>query len=180
MSTRQTAERTLDHAFMIGGIIALAFGATLLLRREATMSVSALLLGLWWLIHAALILVTVLIDREDSTWKVAVAVLGGAAGFTALIDPVQTEAFLDGLLSLVLGVIGIAVAGAAFYGGFRGGGMSSMLFGVVSGAIGAVLLLYPDGSYTMFVTVIGVVLLVHGIVAIAIAVNAKGAVTGVG
>lgn len=175
MATPQTAERTLDHAFMIGGIIAFAFGAALLLGPEATTGVSALLLGLWWLIHAALILFAVLIHREDSTWKLTVVMLGGIAGLAALIDPVQSASFLDSALSLLLGVIGVAVAGVAFYGGFRGGGMGSMLFGVVSGAIGAVLLASPGGSFAMLVIVIGVVLVVHGIAAIAMAVNARSA-----
>ncbi len=135
MATSQIAERALDHAFMIGGIVALAFGGTLLFGREATTGVSTLLLGFWWMIHAALILFSMLHDRENSPWKMAVVVLGGAAGLASLIDPIQTEDFLDSMLSVVL---------------------------------------------TMFVTMIGVIMVVHGIAAIAIAVNAAGAPTGVG
>lgn len=173
MATPRSAERALEQAFLVGGVLALVFGAALLLRRETGMTIAAVLLGLWWLTHSVLIVFSVRIDREDSTWKVTVAALGGVAGLAALVVPVQSEAFLDSALSLVLGVLGVLVAAVAFFGGFRGGGMGSMLFGVVSGAVGALLIAYPGGAMATFVIVVGVILMVHGIAAIVIALNAR-------
>lgn len=173
MATPRSAERALEQAFLVGGVLAVVFGAALLLRRETGMTIAAVLLGLWWLTHSVLIVFSVRIDREDSSWKVAVAVLGGVAGTTALVVPVQSEAFLDSVLSLILGVLGVMVAAVAFYGGFRGGGMGSMLFGIVSGAVGALLLAYPGGAMATFVIVVGVMFVVHGIAAIVIALNAR-------
>jgi uncharacterized membrane protein HdeD (DUF308 family) len=173
MATPRTAERTLERAFLVGGVLALVSGAALVLWRETGMTIAAVLLGLWWLTHAALIVFSARIDREDSTWKVTVAALGGAAGLAALVVPVQSEAFLDSAISFVLGALGVMVAVVAFYGGFRDGGMGSMLFGVVSGAVGALLLVYPGGAMATFVIVVGVILVVHGIAAIVIALNAR-------
>ncbi|HEX6220654.1 MAG TPA: DUF308 domain-containing protein [Acidimicrobiia bacterium] len=57
--------------------------------------------------------------------------------------------------------------------GFRGGGFPAILFGIVTGAIGILLLLHPEGSFTAFVTIIGVSLMIEGVTAIALSIMAK-------
>jgi uncharacterized membrane protein HdeD (DUF308 family) len=173
MVTPRQHERTVDYAFLLGGVLALIFGAVLLFRQHAAMGVAALLLGLWWLIQGGFLLFSVLIDPQDRLWKVVLGVLGGSAGLVVLANPVQTAEFLGSGLATVLGVVGGVTAGIAVYGSFRGGGMSSMLFGVVSGAIGALLLVYPEGSFATMVTVTGVILIIHGLSAISIAVTTR-------
>jgi uncharacterized membrane protein HdeD (DUF308 family) len=169
MVTEQTPERIINYAFLLGGVTALIFGAILLIRQEAALGVVALLLGLWWLIQGAFVLFSVLIDRSDAVWKIIVGVIGLTAGIVVLANPVQTGQFLGSALAIVLGVTGILIAIVAILGGFRGGGFASLLFGVVSGSIGLLLLLYPEGSFTTMVTIVGIILVVQGIVAIFLA-----------
>lgn len=173
MTAPHSPERTVDYAFLLGGVIALIFGAILLLRQEAALGVAALLLGLWWLVQGVFVMFSVLIDRQDVVWKVVLGVLGATAGLAVLANPVQNAEFLGSVLATVLGVIGILAAAVALYGGFRGGGMASMLFGVVSGAIGALLMIYPDGSFATMVTVTGVILVIHGLAALFIVMSAR-------
>jgi uncharacterized membrane protein HdeD (DUF308 family) len=169
MVTEQTPERIINYAFLLGGVTALIFGAILLIRQEAALGVVALLLGLWWLIQGAFVLFSVLIDRSDAVWKIIVGVIGLTAGIVVLANPVQTGQFLGSALAIVLGVTGILIAIVAILGGFRGGGFASLLFGVVSGSIGLLLLVYPEGSFTTMVTIVGIILVVQGIVAIFLA-----------
>lgn len=180
MTTPHTPERTLDYAFLLGGIIALIFGVILLFRQEAALAVVALLLGLWWLIQGVFLLFSVLIDRQDLIWKLLLGALGVGAGVVTLANPVQTAAFLGSALATVLGVMGLLAAAVALFGGFRGGGMPSLLFGVVTGAIGLLLLVYPDGSFATMVTVTAVILVVHGLAAILLVVTAGRAGSRVG
>lgn len=180
MTTPHTPERTLDYAFLLGGITALIFGAILLFRQQAALAVVALLLGLWWLIQGVFLLFSVLIDPQDLVWKLLLGALGVTAGVVTLANPVQTAAFLGSALANVLGVVGLVAAAVAVYGGFRGGGMPSLLFGVVTGAIGILLLVYPDNSFATMVTVTGVILVVHGLAAMFIVLTAGGAGSRVG
>lgn len=57
--------------------------------------------------------------------------------------------------------------------GFRGGGFPAIRSGIVTGAIGILLLLHPGGSFTAFVTIIGVILMIEGVTAIALSIMAK-------
>lgn len=173
MQTRYVTERTINYAFLLGGVTAFIFGVILLVRQDAAIGVVALLLGLWWLIQGAFIFFSVLINRQDLGWKIFLGLLGITAGIVVLANPVQTGQFLGSALAIVLGVIGVVTGIVAVIGGFRGGGMVSMVFGVVSGAIGLLLLFYPEGSFTTMVTIVGIMLMVQGIAAGLVAVTAK-------
>ncbi len=173
MTIEQTPDRIINYAFLAGGITALIFGAILTFRQDAAIGVVALLLGLWWLIQGAFLLFSVLIDRTDAIWKILLGVLGVAAGIVVLANPVQTGQLLGSALAVVLGVMGLLTGIVAIVGGFRGGGISSILFGVVSGAIGLLLLFYPAGSFSTMVTIIGIILMVEGVIAVVLAVTKK-------
>lgn len=173
MTTAQPSDRVVNYAFLAGGVTAFIFGAILTFRQEAAIGVVALLLGLWWLIQGAFMLFSVLIDRTDAVWKVLLGLIGLGAGIVVLANPVQTGQFLGSALAVVLGVMGLLAGIIAVVGGFRGGGISSILFGVVSGAIGLLLLFYPEGSFSTMVTIVGIILMVEGVVAVYLAVTAK-------
>lgn len=173
MTTQQTPDRTINYAFLLGGITALIFGAILVFRQEAAVGVVALLIGLWWLIQGAFLVFSVFIDRTDLWWKLILGLLGVTAGIVVLANPVQTGEFLGSALAIVLGIIGLITGIVAVVGGFRGGGFGAILFGVVSGVIGVLLLVYPQNSFEAMVTILGIVLLVEGVIAIYLAITAK-------
>ena len=168
-----SSDRTIQYAFLLGGITALIFGVILLVRQDAAIGIVALLLGLWWLIQGAFLLFSVFVDRTDMWWKLIIGLIGVTAGLVVLANPVQSAEFLGSAMAVILGVLAIVNGIIALVGGFRGGGLSAILFGIITGVIGVLLLLYPEGSFTAFVTIIGFILMVQGAAAIVLAILAK-------
>lgn len=164
-------ERIINYAFLLGGVTAAIFGLILLLRQDAAIGIVALLLGLYWLIQGAFLLFSVLIDKTDMWWKLIVGVIGLTAGLVVLANPVQTGTFLGTALAVVLGFLGLAIGVVAVIGGLRSKNLGSIIFGVLSGAIGVLVLAVPEGSFTTMVTILGIILLVQGLVAVFIAVR---------
>jgi uncharacterized membrane protein HdeD (DUF308 family) len=115
----------------------------------------------------------VFIDRTDMWWKLILGLLGVTAGIVVLANPVQSGELLGSALAIVLGVIGVVTGLVAIIGGFRGGGFGAILFGVVSAAVGLLFIFYPEGSFTTMVTIVGIILMVDGVVAIFLALTAK-------
>lgn len=173
MTTEYAPDRTLNYAFLLGGITALIFGAILVFRQEAAIGIVALLLGLWWLIQGAFLVFSVFIDSTDMWWKLLLGLIGVTAGIVVLANPVQTGELLGSALAIFLGIMGILAGIVGVIGGFRGGGLASILFGVVSAAVGLLLIFYPEGSFTAAVTIIGIILMIDGIVAMVLAFTAR-------
>ncbi|HEX5696694.1 MAG TPA: DUF308 domain-containing protein [Acidimicrobiia bacterium] len=173
MTTMQTPDRVVNYAFLLGGITAFIFGVILLLRQDAAIGLIALMIGLWWLIQGAFLLFSVLIDRTDAIWKILLGLLGVSAGIVVLANPVETGQLLGSALAVVLGVMGLLTGVVAIVGGFRGGGMASIVFGVLSAAIGLLLLFFPQDSFSTMVTIVGIIMMVQGVVAVYLAVTTK-------
>jgi uncharacterized membrane protein HdeD (DUF308 family) len=173
MTTQYDTDRTVNYAFLLGGITAFIFGIILLVRQDAAIGIVALLIGLWWLIQGAFLVFSVFIDREDMWWKLLIGLIGMSAGLVVLANPVQSGEFLGSALAVVLGILGVMGGIVSIIGGFRGGGLSAIVFGIFSGAIGLLLLFYPQGSFTTLVTIVAFILMVQGLAAIVLAVIAK-------
>jgi uncharacterized membrane protein HdeD (DUF308 family) len=166
-------DRAINYAFLLGGLTALIFGVILLIRQDAAIGVVALLLGLWWLIQGAFLVFSVFVDRTDMWWKLIIGLIGVTAGLVVLANPVQSAEFLGSAMAVILGILGLINGIVAIVGGFRGGGLPAILFGVVAGAIGLLLILYPEGSFTAFVTIIAFILMVQGVAAVVLSILAR-------
>jgi uncharacterized membrane protein HdeD (DUF308 family) len=171
MTTEAGTDRTINYAFLLGGLTAAIFGIILLIRREEAIGLLAILLGLWWLIQGAFMIFSVFIDREDWVWKVILGILGLTAGVVVLANPIDSATFLGSALAIFLGIIGLLIGISAIIGSFRGGGFGALLFGVVSGAIGLLFLFNPSDSASLVVTLFAVLLLIDGLGAIWLAVK---------
>jgi uncharacterized membrane protein HdeD (DUF308 family) len=173
MTTEYKPDTTLNYAFLLGGITAFIFGIILLVRKEAALGIVALLLGLWWLIQGAFLVFSVFIDREDMWWKLLLGLIGVTAGLVVLANPVQSAEFLGSTMAFILGILGVIGGVVAIIGGFRGGGLSAFLFGIVTGGIGLLLLFYPQDSFDVFVTILAFILMIQGLAAIILAIVAR-------
>jgi uncharacterized membrane protein HdeD (DUF308 family) len=173
MTTEYGNDRAINYAFLLGGLTALIFGVILLIRQDAAIGVVALLLGLWWLIQGAFLVFSVFVDRTDMWWKLIIGLIGVTAGLVVLANPVQSAEFLGSTMAVILGILGLINGIVAIVGGFRGGGLPAILFGVVTGAIGLLLILYPEGSFTAFVTIIAFILMVQGVAAVVLSILAR-------
>jgi uncharacterized membrane protein HdeD (DUF308 family) len=173
MTSENSMERTVDYAFLLGGITAFIFGLILVIRQDAAIGIVALLIGLWWLIQGAFLVFSVFIDRTDMWWKLIIGLIGVSAGLVVLANPVQTGTFLGSALAVVLGILGIIAGVVAVVGGFRGGGFGAILFGAVTIIIGFLILFYPQDSFTVFVTILGIILMIEGVAAAVLAIVAR-------
>lgn len=173
MTTEATPDRTFNYAFLLGGLTAAIFGIIFLIRQEEALNLVIILLGLWWLIQGGFMLFSVFVDREDWGWKVALGVLGLAAGLIVLANPDSAVDFLGGAFAIVLGVIGVLIGGSAIFGSFRGGGFGAFVFGLVSLGIGLLFIFNSAFSFSLLVTLFGILLLVDGIAAIFLAIRYK-------
>ncbi len=173
MTSVYSSDRTLNYAFLLGGITALIFGIILLIRQDEAVGLVALLLGLWWLIQGAFLVFSVFIDRTDFWWKLIIGLIGVAAGIIVLSSPVESGAFLGSALAIVLGILGIVAGVMSIIGGFRGGGFSAFLFGIVSAVIGALLIFFPETSFSVLVTILAIILILEGLAAVVMAFVAK-------
>jgi len=164
MTIESAPERTINYAFLLGG---------LMFRREEAIGLLVILLGLWWLIQGAFMLFSVFIDREDMGWKIALGLLGLTAGVVVLANPIDSATFLGSTLAIVLGAIGLIIGVSAIFGSFRGGGFGALIFGAVSGLIGLLFIFNPSSSASLMVTLFAVLLLIDGVAAIYLAIKYK-------
>jgi uncharacterized membrane protein HdeD (DUF308 family) len=173
MTIESAPERTINYAFLLGGLTAAIFGIVLLFRSEEAIGLLVILLGLWWLIQGAFMLFSVFIDREDMGWKIALGLLGLTAGVVVLANPIDSATFLGSTLAIILGAIGLIIGVAAIFGSFRGGGFGALIFGAVSGLIGLLFIFNPSSSASLMVTLFAVLLLIDGVAAIYLAIKYK-------
>ncbi len=173
MTTEATPDRLVNYAFLLGGVTALIFGVILLVRQDEAIGIVALLLGLWWLVQGAFLVFSVFIDSSDGWWKLLIGLIGVTAGIVVLANPVQAGEFLGTALAFVLGILGLLAGILSIIGGIRGGGMGAWVFGLVSGGIGILLLVYPQGSFTTLVTILALILIAQGLASIVLAIAAK-------
>ncbi len=171
MTIESAPERTINYAFLLGGLTAAIFGIVLLIRREEALGLLAVLLGLWWLIQGAFMLFSVFIDREDMGWKIFLGLLGLIAGVVVLANPIDSATFLGSALAITLGVIGLIIGVSAIFGFFRGGGSGALVFGVVSGLIGLLFIFNPSSSASLMVTLFAALLLIDGVASIFLAIK---------
>lgn len=173
MTTESVPDRTINYAFLLGGLTAAIFGIILLIFQDSALTLLVVLLGLWWLIQGAFMLFSVFIDREDMGWKLFLGVLGLAAGIIVLSSPGSATEFLASATAVVLGAIGVIIGVSAIFGSFRGAGFGALVFGLVSVAIGALFIFNSLISFTVLVTLFAILLLIDGLAAIFMAVKYK-------
>jgi uncharacterized membrane protein HdeD (DUF308 family) len=171
METVSPPDRTINYAFLMGGITAVIFGLILLFRQEEALSLLMVILGLWWLIHGVFMVFAVFVDRTDVWWKLALGLLGIVAGILVLANPGDAADAFQGVVGIFLGVIGVLVGVSALVGSFRGAGFGAAIFGIVSILIGVLILFSAEFSTSLLITLFAVLLLIDGVVAVYMAIR---------
>jgi uncharacterized membrane protein HdeD (DUF308 family) len=166
-------DRTINYAFLLGGLTAAIFGVILLIRTEEALGLLMILLGLWWLIQGAFMVFSVFVDRTDMWWKLFVGVIGLAAGVIVLANPVESAAVLGSTIAIILGILGILIGVVAVIGSFRGGGFGALVFGIISALIGLLFVFNPLSTASVTVTVLAVLLIIDGLAGMYLAIRYK-------
>lgn len=175
MATTITEYNINDQALLLGGISSLIFGVLLITWTGATLTVIALLIGLWWLIQGLFLILNVFIDRKRWIWKLLSGVIGVLAGILVLQHPFQSALILPGTLVFILGIMGIAIGITSLLAGVTGEGWGIGAFGIISIIIGAALATNIIAGARMLLWVIAGLLIVEGIIAIYLALIKKSA-----
>ncbi|WP_256622505.1 DUF308 domain-containing protein [Methanolobus chelungpuianus] len=162
-----------DRALLLGGMSSLIFGILLITWTGVTLTVIALLLGLWWLIQGLFLILNVFIDRKRRIWKLLSGIIGVLAGILVLQHPLQSALILPGTLVFVLGIMGMATGITSLLAGVTGEGWGIGAFGIISIIIGAALATNIIAGARMFLWVIAGLLLVEGMIAIYIALSKR-------
>src|SRR5258708_5094780 len=118
--------------FLLQGFSGIILGLMLLTEPGATIEALTTLLGFYWLIMGLLALVQVFVDRATPwIWSLLTGLVGILAGLFVLRHPLIAALTVPTVLVIILGIQGLVMGVLELIGGFKGGGIGSVLFGVV-------------------------------------------------
>jgi uncharacterized membrane protein HdeD (DUF308 family) len=106
-------------------------------------------------------------------WSLLSGILGIAAGILVLKHPMLAALTVPTLIVIVLGVEALIMGGVNLIAGIKGGGIASVLLGVVNILIGILLLSSPKSAALAVPLVFGIILLVQGVALVILAFRAK-------
>ena len=87
----ETSAEKSDRMFLLfAGIVSLILGILLFTQTGATLSVVMLLVGLSWFIWGIFSLLSIFIDKKEWGWRLFGGVIGIAAGWLVLSNPVAS------------------------------------------------------------------------------------------
>jgi uncharacterized membrane protein HdeD (DUF308 family) len=135
-----SAEKGDRMLLLFGGIISLILGILLFTRTGATLSVVMLLVGLSWFIWGIFSLLSIFIEKREWGWRLFGGVIGIAAGWLVLSNPVASTVAVPAVVAIVLGIFGILIGIGALISAFQGEGWGVGIFGGISILLGLLLL----------------------------------------
>ena len=125
---------------MLEGIAAAIIGVLLITNTAVTLVTLSVFLGVYWLISGIFDIVRMFMDHSQWGWKLASGLLGILAGLIVIGNPLWAAVLVPATIVWVLAALGIVVGILQIVHGFRGGGWSTGLFGVISLGLGLLLL----------------------------------------
>jgi uncharacterized membrane protein HdeD (DUF308 family) len=159
----ETSAEKSDRMFLLfGGIVSLVLGILLFTQTGATLSVVMLLVGLSWFIWGIFSLLSIFIDKKEWGWRLFGGVIGIAAGWLVLSNPVASTVAVPAVLAIVLGIFGVIIGIAALISAFQGEGWGVGIFGAVSIIIGLLMMFNSVVSAQVLIILTGILLVIQG------------------
>jgi uncharacterized membrane protein HdeD (DUF308 family) len=158
---------------LLEGIAALIVGICLLISPGITTLVLVQFLGFYWLISGTLSIVGMFVDRSLWGWKLCIGILGILAGLIVIRNPLWSALLLPFTLVITLGILGLAQGFAKFVEAFQGGGIGTVLLGIVDVVFGIILLTSRFMATLAFPIILGIFALLAGIAAILAALRLR-------
>ncbi|HEU5473511.1 MAG TPA: DUF308 domain-containing protein [Actinophytocola sp.] len=154
------------------GVLTLVFGVVVLIWPEPTLLVLAVLFGVQLFIGGVFWIVSAFAVDDASGWgRVLLALLGLlmiVVGILCLRGPFQTVA----VLALLLGLTWVVGGVIEVVHGFTGGGGWGIFSGVISMALGIILLAFPEATLVALTWLVGLALAVYGVTGILVGIAA--------
>jgi len=164
---------------LVMGIVSILFGLLLLSHPAGTSIWIAWLVGIYWLIGGVMNLVSLFVDRTQWGWKLALGVLGIAAGMVVIEamgeNPLLATVGLASIYVWILGIQGVIFGIIQVIQAFQGGGWGVGILGVVSVLFGALLIGNAVVASMALPWVFAIFAIAGGIAAIVLATRLKKA-----
>ena len=153
---------------LIGGIASIILGILLLTSPVKTTNALVLVLAIWWIIQGIFTIIGMFLDHSAWLWKLIIGLLGIVVGVMILRNPIASTFALPAALILLLGIQGIIGGVLALIMGFKGGGLGSIILGILGIVFGVVLVLNwtSPAMILSLVWVAGIFLVVGGVIQI--------------
>jgi uncharacterized membrane protein HdeD (DUF308 family) len=157
----KSAFRSAKVAWIIRAVLGLVIGIAVLVWPKSTVSVIAVLLGIYFLVLGVVRIVEAITDKNlNGGGRVANFIIGGlilAAGVVVIRNPFATAAFVV----LIIGVTWIFEGIATLVDTARGNGdWISIVIGLLITAAGILVVLFNDGVAVAYAVFFGITLIV--------------------
>jgi len=127
---------------LLEGLISIILGLFLLFEPVETTIALVQILGIFWFLGGILTILSLLVDRENTGWKLLSGLIGIVIGiivFTYPFSPFVVLAFFV----VVLGILSIVHGALRFAWAFKGGGLGTAILGLLTIVLGIFLLINP-------------------------------------
>ena len=153
---------------LIGGIASIILGIMLLTSPVKTTNALVLVLAIWWIIQGIFTIIGMFMDHSAWLWKLIIGLLGIVVGVMILRNPIASTFALPAALILLLGIQGLIGGVLALIMGFKGGGLGTIILGILGIILGIVLILNwtSPAMILSLVWVAGIFLVVGGVIQI--------------
>jgi uncharacterized membrane protein HdeD (DUF308 family) len=150
---------------LIEGIVAMIVGGLLLANTSGTVTFLVQLLGIFWLVGGILAIVSIFVAHTGIhwIWSLLAGIIGIVAGILVIMYPQGSAQIVTRTLLILLGIYGLIKGVVYLVQAFKGGGCNSIILGVFSLLIGAIILFSPMLSARLLVNMIGLVFLLGGL-----------------
>ncbi|HHX65496.1 MAG TPA: hypothetical protein GX702_11470 [Chloroflexi bacterium] len=156
-------------ALLIQGIAAIIIGAIVLLTTALSSVVLLQILGWYWLIVGVLRAVGGAGGETRSTQRLVIGGLGIIVGLAAVIYPLWSAIALPTVILVLIGVYGMVEGLWSLYRAYNRKQAILGVLGVLSLALGILLILAPSSPLAILTNTLGLVALLGGIIAVALA-----------
>ena len=148
---------------LIEGILLILIGIFFFVSPYRTLVTAVWVLGLYWLIRGILDLVSLLWDRSMWGWKIFAGILGIAAGWILLQQPLAGSLVLSTTLIWMVAFIGIFIGISSLIRGFKGAGWGTIILGIIEIVLSIILFMNAAGAASWLPWVLGGLAILGGI-----------------
>ncbi len=150
---------------VLEGIFDIIIGVFLLSSPVETTIMLLQILGIFWILAGILSIVSLLVDRENSGWKILIGLAGILIGALVFIYPFIPFVILA-LLVIILGMGSILYGVIRLVWAFKGGGIGMAALGLLTIVVGVLLLINPLAGAVVLPWIYGFFLVAGGVAAL--------------
>lgn len=150
---------------VLEGVFTVIIGLFLLFSPVVTTITLVQILGIFWFLGGVISIVSLLMDREDMGWKLLSGIMGILIGLMVFVYPFSPFVILA-LFVIILGIWSIVYGAIRLFWALKGGGLGMAVLGLLTIALGILLLVNPLAGAVVLPWIYGISLVIGGIAAL--------------